>query len=372
MQISAILKTNKIILITTTICISFILSACQKEQKKPDASPKAANSIEVIQQDIVSVKQGQSVEKASFSGTIKAVHQSSIQAQVNATASQVNVLVGQQIEKGQVLVQLNNQDNAARLAQSQANLAAAQAQSQQAANMVQRKNRLYKQGFISKVEFEQSQLDYTAQLENVKAQQANVNISIKANQDGVIRSPIAGVITKRQVEPGQTVTMGQTLFEIVDPSKVEIQAKVPAEQQALLKVGNQIEYRIQGNNQVYTARLNRVSPIADQISRQIEFFATPDQTIQSLSIGSFVEGHILGRNSIYGQQIPLDTIQNLQDKAYVWVIRNQKIQQVFIHVLEQQANDNVAIVQGLAPQDKISRVKFMPEDNNKNVIISVN
>ena len=187
------------------------------------------------------------MQKTAFTGTIRAVNQSSIQAQVTATATSVNAQVGQRVQKGQVLVRLNNQDNAARLAQAQANRASAQAQANQARLMMERKQRLLNQGFISKAEFEQSRVDYQTQLENVRAQQANVDIAQKADRDGIISSPISGVITQRQVEPGQTVAPGQTIFEIVDPDQLEIQAKVPSDMQADLKTDSKIEYRIQGN-----------------------------------------------------------------------------------------------------------------------------
>ena len=49
--------------------------------------------------------------------------------------------------------------------------------------------------------------------------------------------PAFRVITKRQVEPGQTVAAGSTLFEIVDPAQLEIQGKLPIEQQSALAVG---------------------------------------------------------------------------------------------------------------------------------------
>lgn len=42
-----------------------------------------------------------------------------------------------------------------------------------------RKQRLFNQGFIARVEFEQSQVDYKGQLESVKVQQANVDIAKK-------------------------------------------------------------------------------------------------------------------------------------------------------------------------------------------------
>ena len=362
------LSHNKKYLTYSTLCLSLLLCACQKNETEQPV--QTTNKTELIQQDLVLVKDGFSVAKTAFTGTLRAVNQSSIQAQVTATATAVNAQVGQAVSKGQVLVRLNNQDNAARLAQAQANLSATQAQATLAKNMMQRKSRLLNQGFISKVEYEQAAVDYQAQLENVRAQQANVNIAQKADRDGTILSPISGVITKREVESGQTVAAGQTLFEIVDPDHLEIQAKLPSDMQAALKVGQKIEYTIQGNPAQLTAVLTRISPVADPASRQIEFFAQPNETINSLSIGSFVEGSILSSTQISGQLIPLDVIQNLKDKPYVWVIRQKKIEKVNLVILEQRYRDNLAVVQGLQPGDQISRIKFNDQDLHQEVIIT--
>jgi len=353
------------------LCTSLLLSACSQQDAEPSSAPTRQN-IELIAQDLVAVKTGSAVQRTTFTGTIRAVNQSSIQAQVTATASSVNAQVGQRVQKGQVLVQLNNQDNAARLAQAQANRASAQAQANQTRVMMERKQRLLNQGFISKAEYEQSRVDYQTQLENVRAQQANVDIAQKADRDGIIRSPISGVITQRQVEPGQTVSAGQTLFEIVDPDQLEIQARVPSDMQADLKVGSKAEYRLQGTPNLLTATISRISPIADQASRQIEFFARPNESITSLSIGSFVEGEILSSREVSGQLIPLDSIRDIQQKPYVWVIRQNKILKVNVDVLEQRYNDNLAVVRGLENNDQISRVSFTDADTNKTVTIGQN
>lgn len=352
------------------LCLSLSLSACQKT--KTTEKVETPNKIELIQQDLVAIQQGTAVSKTQFTGTIRAVHQSSIQAQVTATATNVNAEVGQRVVKGQVLVHLNNQDNAARLAQAQANLASTQAQANQARLMMERKNRLLDQGFISKVEYEQSRVDYQAQMENVRAQQANVDIARKANQDGTIYSPISGIITQREVEPGQTVAAGQTLFEIVNPDQLEIQAKLPSDLQAALKIGQRIEYTIQGNPDPLTAAVSRISPIADQSSRQIEFFAQPNEMITSLSIGSFVEGYLLSSQHLRGQQIPLDTIQSPKEKPYVWVIRQNKIAKVPVQILNQSYSNNTAIVQGLQDTDLVSRIKFNDDEIRQDVSISPN
>ncbi|MEB6566025.1 efflux RND transporter periplasmic adaptor subunit [Acinetobacter towneri] len=351
----------------STLGLCVFLAACQKNETE-NVAP-TPEKIELIQQDLVTIQQGSAIEKTAFTGTVRAVNQSSIQSQVSATATSVNVKVGDAVQRGQTLVRLNNQDNAARLAQARANLAATQAQANQARNMMQRKKRLLDQGFISQVEYEQSQLDYRAQIENVRVQQANVDIALKADQDGTITSPIRGVITQRQVEPGQTVAVGQTLFEVVDPSRLEIQAKLPSDLQAALKVGQKIEYQLQGHNNTLNAQISRVSPVADLASRQIEFFATPLEALPSLSIGAFVDGHILASNQISGQIIPLNTIHNIENKPYVWVIRDQKIARIDVTVLEQRYSDNTAVIQGLQPNDLVSRVSFQPDQIQQPVII---
>ena len=353
-----------------TIGLCILVSACQKSETENKTI--ASEKVELIQQDLVTPQQGSAISKTAFTGTVRAVNQSSIQAQVTATATLVYVKIGDSVQRGQTLLRLNNQDNASRLAQARANLAATQAQANQARNMMQRKKRLLDQGFISQVEYEQSQLDYRAQMENVRAQQANVDIALKADQDGTITSPIHGVITQRQVEPGQTVAAGQTLFEIVDPKQLEIQAKLPSELQAALKIGQKIEYQLQGQANIFNAQISRVSPVADLASRQIEFFATPLERLPSLSIGAFVDGYILANSTISGQIIPLNTIHDIPNKPYVWVIRDQKIARVDITVLEQRYSDNTAVIQGLQNNDLVSRVVFSPDQIQQQVIIQNN
>lgn len=353
-----------------TIGLCILVSACQKSETENKTI--ASEKVELIQQDLVTPQQGSAISKTAFTGTVRAVNQSSIQAQVTATATLVYVKIGDSVQRGQTLLRLNNQDNASRLAQARANLAATQAQANQARNMMQRKKRLLDQGFISQVEYEQSQLDYRAQMENVRAQQANVDIALKADQDGTITSPIHGVITQRQVEPGQTVAAGQTLFEIVDPNQLEIQAKLPSDLQAALKIGQKIEYQLQGQATTFNAQISRVSPVADLASRQIEFFATPLERLPSLSIGAFVDGYILANSTISGQIIPLNTIHDIPNKPYVWVIRDQKIARVDITVLEQRYSDNTAVIQGLQNNDLVSRVVFSPDQIQQQVIIQNN
>ena len=341
-----------------SMCVMLCLALSACSQPEQNALPQKPQNIELIAADLTTAELGHVQQKTAFTGTVRAVEQSSLQAQVSATVTEVRVQVGQRVRQGELLLRLNNQDNAARLAQAQANLASAQSQSNLAQSLVTRKKRLYDQGFISKLEYEQAQVDYQGQLENVKAQQANVNIASKAQQDGNIYSPIDGVISKRQVEPGQTVSAGQTVFEIVNPDHLEIQGYLPVGQQVILQMGQTLQYQLQGQTEKLSAKVTRIAALADPINRQIEFFAQPQQNLRSLSIGSFIQGELLSEHTSTGHIIPLSSIHNLEQAPYVWAIRQQKIQKLPVQVLEQRYNEDLAVVGGLNDAELISRVAF--------------
>lgn len=79
------------------ISLSLILAACNQQEV-----PKQQHlnlKIELIPQDLIPVKEGSLAAQTAFTGTIRAVQQSSIQAQVSATATAVTANVGQRYKR---------------------------------------------------------------------------------------------------------------------------------------------------------------------------------------------------------------------------------------------------------------------------------
>ena len=80
----------------------------------------------------------------------------------------------------------------------------------------------------------------------------------------------------------------------------------------------------------------------------------------------------MSSRQISGQIIPLDTLQDIQNKPYVWVIRQNKLIKVNVQVLEQRYNDNIAVVKGLESTDRVSRIRFSEADLQKTVTLRSN
>ncbi|KAA8731866.1 efflux RND transporter periplasmic adaptor subunit [Acinetobacter qingfengensis] len=360
---------------TRPLCLAVLysmvifLSACQKQQPDPQNHQAQQTALEIIPEDIIQVRSGYLQQFTAFTGSIDSAQQTSIQAQITATVIQVKTDVGKTVKKGQILAILNSQDNTARLAQAQANLASAQAQAELNRSIMLRKQRLYQQGFIAQVEYLQSQVDYRTQQENVHAQQANVNIAQKAAQDTVIKSPFDGQISLKQIDIGQTIAAGQTIFEIVNPERLQIKATLSASEQQKIRIGQLIQFKIQGNSRQYQAKITRISPVSQTASRNFEFFAEPIQPLNTQSIGAFIEGQIIQDSPQQGLLIPTRAIQNLQEKPFVWVIRNQHLQKINISVLQIDAQQEQALISGLNDKDNVSLIKFNEQDQNRAVKI---
>ncbi|RYY80458.1 MAG: efflux RND transporter periplasmic adaptor subunit [Moraxellaceae bacterium] len=356
-----------------TFCI--VLWGCQKTETSSGNSATTESSaprqLELIGTDLVKPQYRSLSSQIRFTGTLQARQRTSVQAQTSGTITQVYADNGNPVQKGQTLLRLNNQDDQARLLQARANYTATKAQADLSQNLAERNQRLFKQGFISEIEYERSKADAHAQRENLAAQQAMVNIAQKAVNDAVVSAPISGVVSNRQVQMGQTVATGQTLFEIVDSSSLELQGSAPATQNNI-QVGQTIQFQLAGQSQpTFAARISRINPVTDAASRAVQFYANVTSPISSLAIGNYVEGSIQLNNSQSGLVLPAQAIgQDNAQQAYVWVIRQKRLQKINVEVIMQDRASNSVLVKGIQPDDMVSLVKFSEQANGSAVKVS--
>jgi len=140
---------------------------------------------------IVTVEEGSMVAAIRASGTLNPVKQVVVGAAVSGLISQINVDFNDVVKQGQTIARIDTREFQARYDQALANYELA------------RKNHLFNlnlvaQGFISK--------QAVAQTEGaMKAAQGSLNLAKKSLDDTYIRSPVDGVVVKRNVEVGQTV-----------------------------------------------------------------------------------------------------------------------------------------------------------------------
>lgn len=350
---------------------SLFIVSCSKQEPITQAKT-TVQPLELIGSDLVKPEYRQLSRNVSFTGTLQAKLRTSIQAETSGTVIQLYANNGDRVNKGQTLLRLNNQDDQARFLQAQANFTAAKAQADLSKNLAERNRRLFQQGYIAEIEYERSKADAQAQRANLDAQQALVTIAKKAANDATVQAPMSGIVSNRQVQTGQTVASGQTLFEIVDTSTLELQGSVPDNNQTNLRVGQTVQYQFAGQSKpVFTTRISRINPIADASSRALLFYADVNNNTGSLNIGNYVQGTITLEGGQHGLVIPSPAIwQEDNQSTYVWAVRQQKLVKVNVTILAQDKMTNTALVAGIEPTDQVSLVKVPDEANGRTVKVS--
>ncbi len=220
---------------------------------------------------LMAVEKGDLKQTVSANGTINPVSLINIGTQVSGTVKKLYVDFNSKVEKGQVLLELDDALLAAQLKQSSANVLNATASLELATANEARTRGLFAQEYVSKLE-----LDTTVQARKSAAAQLQLTLAVvekdRANLAySVIRSPVAGVVIDRTVDVGQTVAASlqtPTLFKIAqDLSKMQIDALFAEADIGNIRVGQKVKFSVDafaGRNFIGEVRQIRMNPTSLQ------------------------------------------------------------------------------------------------------------
>ena len=213
----------------------FVLAACRK------AGPDKYEYGEVTRGDITNT--------VSSTGTTEPVGKVEIGTQVSGSVERVLADFNDMVEQGQLLAVLDTAPLAAALRDAEAGLARAEAQQAQAASEQKRKQELFDLGLISESELETALTGAASARASLLSAEAAVERAGTNLGYAFIRSPIAGMILDRSIEPGQTVAASfstPTLFVVVeDLAKMRILALVDESDIGQVDSGIPVKFTVQ-------------------------------------------------------------------------------------------------------------------------------
>jgi HlyD family secretion protein len=194
------------------------------------------------------IESGEIRQSVSANGTLNPVSLISVGTQVSGTVRKIHVDFNSKVEKGQLLLELDDAMLAAQQRQSNANVLSAAASLELATANEVRMRDLFSQEFVSRQELDtavQAKKTAAAQLQAARAtadkDKANLSYSL-------IRSPVSGIVVDRSVDVGQTVAASlqtPTLFKIAqDLSKMQIDANFAEADIGNIRVGQTVQFNV--------------------------------------------------------------------------------------------------------------------------------
>jgi HlyD family secretion protein len=209
---------------------------------------KANPPPEVPRYRTAAVDRGAISQAVLANGTVQPVNTVNVGTQVSGTVLERSADFNDRVKKGQILLRLDPATLQARLRQTQAQLASAQATLALSRATVERNERLVAQGFISALALDQSQRELAAAVAGVEVARAQMDAAQTDVNNSVIRSPVDGVVIKRNIEVGQTVAASyQTpdLYQIAqDLRQMRIHTNVSEADVGLIRPGQLARFSV--------------------------------------------------------------------------------------------------------------------------------
>lgn len=160
-------------------------------------------------------------------GTVEAVRQSTVAAQISGRIVEIRFDVGDRVNKGEAIVRIDEREVSDALATTRAQLAQAQATLTNAKASYERTQQLYHQKFVSQAALDKVYSEYRAAQAQYEAAAAVASQAATVRSFATVTAPYSGVVSARHVELGETVTPGKPLMTGFDPNELRVVADIP-------------------------------------------------------------------------------------------------------------------------------------------------
>ncbi|MFD2519214.1 efflux RND transporter periplasmic adaptor subunit [Salinimicrobium flavum] len=252
--------------------LGLFATSCGSDDKKQAVNDAPAISVRV------ETPSGAGDRFLTASGKIEAVNSANLSTRMMGFINDIHVNVGDKVNKGQLLVSINNTDLQAKRAQVNAGITEAEAAFNNAKKDYERFKALYEQESASQKEMDdqtarfkmaQARLEAAKQMKNeVNSQFAYVNI----------RAPFSGVITNKFAEEGTMANPGQPLLSLEAPGKFEVTARVPESDISQVENGTKVDVMVKSIDKSLPGTVTEVSSSARNTGGQYMVKVVLDDT----------------------------------------------------------------------------------------------
>ncbi|HHV51951.1 MAG TPA: efflux RND transporter periplasmic adaptor subunit [Synergistaceae bacterium] len=307
-------------------------------------------------------------DTVTFVGNLEAEERASVASKVSdVTVLSVNVDVGDEIKRGDILVEMDDSLNRRQIEEARAAVARAEAAIAQAKSRLstvekdyKRYKQLYEEQVISRQQFDQTEGQYEvekagldlAQRELKQAQARLEQLLIVKNYHKVA-APVDGIIAERRVDPGDTVKSGDVLLVISKQDNVKVKGPITETDYPKVKLGQPVHVRVDAFlGREFNGKVNRISPVLDPATRTGEVEALmASQGL--LKPGMFARAFIVV-GSHEALALPREAVRQLTGTGewYCFVASDDVAQQRPIKRGAEQGNW-VEVIQGVDPSELV-------------------
>lgn len=287
---------------------------------------------------VMVVKAGGLTDRIVATGTVMANEEVILSAEVAGRITSINFTEGATVNKGAVLVTINDAELLAQLEKVTYNRKLAEDREQRSASLL-------KKEAISQEEYDRVLTD----LNTVKAEASLIRAQLEKAK---IIAPFSGTIGLRQVSEGAFVTPGQRIATLTQLQPVKIEFSVPERFAQSVVKGSKVNFTLEGTNTKYEANIYAVEPAIDPATRSVAVRAFYSNKHLEIRPGSFARIEFELSHMEEALQVPAQAVIPELGGYKVYVLKDGKAEQVQIGV-GIRTTQMVQVTQGLKEGDTV-------------------
>jgi RND family efflux transporter MFP subunit len=369
-------------------------------QAKQDAGPVkvavVAVSTRTVQRIIESV------------GTLFPFDETIISAEIDGRVDQVKVDLGDQVNQGQVLVHISDEEQRYLLAQNEAQLRMsmerlglksenekikdiretsevrkAQADLFDAEQHHKRVRKLVDQGIgsqadldpalsrykVAQANYDQAMNQIRNLMQEVDRFKASLELQRKKLRDATVFAPFSAHVKERQVTVGQFVRANTPLLTLVKIDPIRLRLEVPERMAPWVKNGQVAEVSLEAfEGKIFLGKVWRISPTVDQSKRTFVVEALIDNPNAALKPGSYARAKLPTDKSDTIKLVPVGAINYIFGANKAYIVKNQIVEAREVK-LGDRFDDDVEIISGVSEGDSVAVTQLNRLDTGTKVQI---
>src|SRR6266436_6772149 len=261
-------------------------------------------------------------DTSEYLSILKSRHSAAIHPQVEGQITRIFVKSGDHAEAGTPLLQIDPLKQEATVNSQEASRTAQEANLRYAKVSLERAQKLFDAGVISKQEYDNAQTAYDAAVAQLKALDEQVRQQkVQLHYYGVT-SPMDGIVGDIPVRMGDRVTVATLLTTVDEPGALEAYIYVPTERAHNLKAGLPVRLLDAAGNSLSETRVTFVSPQVDSDTQSVLAKATVENRQGKLRVAQEVRAQITW-GTHEGPVIPVLAVQRINGQFFAFVSVNE-------------------------------------------------
>ncbi|MGH7593204.1 MAG: efflux RND transporter periplasmic adaptor subunit [Gemmatimonadales bacterium] len=308
--------------------VLLLTASCGGKPATPsDAAPPPAN----IATDNIAIVDTALVESGpSLSGTLAPERAAQLRAQVGGALLGLYVDEGAAVSAGQTVALIDTVPLAESARSARSQLISAQLAADVAKRNYERSGTLHGAGAIADRDLELAHNQSAAADAGLADARSRANTAEHLLVNAIVRAPFAGVVSERPASAGDVLQVGAPILTVVDPTRLQLEASVPADQLSNIRVGGKVEFTVTGAlRQAFAGRIARINPSVDPTTRQVRLYVSVPNAGRALAAGAFVEGRV-AVTSVRALTVPLAALDTRAAAPSVKRVHNGIVESVAV------------------------------------------